>query len=105
MTFLEYVNQTDPKRHPNVKVNLEYIKQAYQVGNEWHIVLELNGKEYSYLKFKDDDCLYTITEDGNKNKRSVFEWTGVPVRRVEWGMFQKAIEQFHASQRTNESKP
>ena len=74
MTFQEYLNQTDPKRKPNVELTMEDLYNVYPIyrRNESIYLIELliHGKIYDYRLENETGVLWTMDNDGNSKSRS-----------------------------------
>lgn len=86
MTFKEYVNQKDPVKQPigTVSINEDdcyNISTSHMMYNiisgkqDWCYFIELviGNMHIEYLKLPQSDTLYTMDEDGNKKRMSVFK--------------------------------
>lgn len=86
MTFKEYLKQKDPVKQHIGTVSVDeddcfaYWK-SYKVFNSvshygewaWVIDLRIGSMHIEYLKLPQSDALYTMDEDGNKKRMSVFK--------------------------------
>lgn len=72
MTFSEYINQKNPKKLPcfTVLVTNDDIEDKYLHYGKWFVGLRINGVYHTYILH--NDSLYTMDEDGNKDKPTVF---------------------------------
>lgn len=82
MTLTEYINQENPKRQPvgSVEVKEEECFSIIDLGHCKNVVLKINGKYYAYyletkkgfMGLDPSPILWSMDEDGNKDRRSVF---------------------------------
>ena len=76
MTFKEYLNQSNPARHPQVWVTEEDCDSIFPnyADNSMVITLRVHDTIHMYVMPLDSDHLYTIDGDGNKQKLSCFRF-------------------------------
>jgi hypothetical protein len=76
MTFQEYLNQEDPKRMPNVVLEMEDLYIVYTLnsksGKVHMIQLHIHGDLHEYRLDEGDTQLWAMDEHGNKKARSCF---------------------------------
>jgi len=74
MDLQEYLNQTDPRKMPSFSVVVKFsdLKQFWSVqGGTVFIIKNLENYRYFSPNLSTRE-LYTLTEDGEKNKATVF---------------------------------
>ncbi|MDA3822973.1 MAG: hypothetical protein PF450_10245 [Bacteroidales bacterium] len=74
MTFKEYKEQLDPKRHPDVVIKRDECFSIFPTGipDVEGVILKINDGFYTYRKSAASTRLYTIDKVGNEKARSVF---------------------------------
>lgn len=76
MTFKDYLNQSDPRRHPEVWVTEKDCESIFPnyANDSMVVTLKIQDTVHMYLMPPDSDHLYTIDDDGNKQKLSCFRF-------------------------------
>lgn len=76
MTFQEYLNQENPKKNPNVVLQMEDIyhfwTHNFKTGKVYIILLMIESEVYEYSLDEGDTILWTTDDQGNKHKISCF---------------------------------
>lgn len=72
MTFKEYVGQKNPQKQHyfTVQVTDDDVENKYLHYGKWFIELKINSVNHTYILH--NDSLYTMDEDGNRDKPTVF---------------------------------
>lgn len=86
MTFQEYLDQENPKKMPDVRLQPEdcfrITRINWLVGPKGHnVLLKINGELYQYWVPEGEERLWTTDIDGNVDKRSCFRLMALPWRK------------------------
>lgn len=75
MTLEEYITQEPPVKGPRVELKADEVQCGEWVGKNPRIrLVTVNHYDYQYVQKEGDACLWVQDEDGNPDRRSVFNF-------------------------------